>query len=118
MKLFNDVAVEMQRYYLERDFVALQTVIELIKGEIDDPELQAATITVAGKMDVLEQLINETGFLRMNLDEADSSGPVQRGKLIRVLPTNRVVDDGCMILNVAHIDENEIILVPPGGGTL
>jgi len=115
MKLFNDIATQMQKYYLERDFEALHAIAHLVTAEINDPELQESIITIPTKMDLLEQSINSDGFLRMGLDDADSTGPVLAGKLIRVFPQNRNEDDGCMVLNVAHIDDTHIILVPAGG---
>jgi len=115
MKLFNEIAAQMQKYYLERDFEALHTIAHLVTSEINEPELQEASITVPVDMDSLEQSINSEGFLRMGLDDADSTGPVVAGKLIRVFSLNRTEDDGCMVLNVAHIDNEQIIMVPSGG---
>ena len=115
MKLFNDIGTQMQKYYLERDAEALREVIRLVTSEIDNPELQEAIITIPSRMDEVEQVINTQGFLRLGLNDADSTGPVVAEKLIRVFPANREEEDGCMVLNVAHIDDTQIILVPSGG---
>jgi len=116
MKLFNDIANQVQKYYLERDVEALREVIRLVSAEIDNPELQEAIITIPSKMDEVEQIINSQGFLRLGLDDADSTGPVEQGKLIRLFPADKQAEEGCMVLNVVHIDDTQIILVPSGGG--
>lgn len=115
MKLFNEIANQMQMYYLKRDFKALDEIVRLVTSEINDPELQEVSITVPVGMDALEQSINSEGFLRMGLNDAESTGPVIEGKLIRVFSQNQTEDDSCMVLNVAHIDNAQIILVPSGG---
>jgi hypothetical protein len=116
MKLFNDIAAQMQKYYLERDMDALKEVVRLATAELENPELQEVIITIPVKMDEIEQTINNQGYIRLGLNDADSTGPVEQGKLIRLFPADKQEEDGCMVLNVAHIDDTQIILVPSGGG--
>ena len=115
MKLFNDIAEQLQKYYLGRDFEALHAARELIEAEIDEPQLQEATITIPFEMAVVEQMIKTQGFLRLNLQEGDSSAPVEVDKLVRVFPSDRAEVEGCLVLNVAHIDDLQVVLVPTGG---
>ena len=115
MKLFTDVADQLQKYYLSRDFEALHEARMLIEAEIDEPQLQEATITVPGEMGELEKTINTQGFLRVALNEGDSSGPVQVDKLIRVFSSSQPDAEECMVLNVACIDGVQVVLVPTGG---
>jgi hypothetical protein len=116
VKLFNDVTARLQKYYLERNIEALQEIVILVRGEIADPEVQEATITVADSLEAVEKDINSQGFLRITLDDfVDSTGPVIEGQLIRVFSKGQEAADGCMVLNVAHLDEIQIILVPSGG---
>lgn len=116
MKLFNEIAEQLQKYYLERDFKALHAARRLIEAEIDEPQLQEATITIPATMAEAEQTIKTQGFLRLNLQEGDSSAPVEADKLVRVVPSPVAgVDEGCLVLNVAHIDDLQVVLVPTGG---
>lgn len=115
MKLFTDVADCLQRYYLTRDFEALHEARMLIEAEINEPQLQEATITLPLEMDVIEKTINAQGFLRVALNEGNSSAPVEVEKLIRVFPSDRPEVDGCMVLNIAYIDGVQVVLVPTGG---
>jgi hypothetical protein len=114
MKLFNDVAAQLQKYYLERNVDALHEVERLVATELTDPELQEAFITLPERLDEIEELINVQGFLRVGLDAGESSGPVVEGKFIRLF-SQAESEDGCMVLNVAHIDDTQIIMVPSGG---
>ena len=115
MKLFSDVADQLQKYYLTRDFEALHEARKLIEAEIDEPQLQLNTITLPLEMDVIEKTINTQGFLRVALNEGNSSGPVEVEKLIRVFPSDRPEAEGCMVLNIAYIDGVQVVLVPTGG---
>ena len=115
MKLFTDVADQLQKYYLTRDFEALHDAVELIESEIDEPQLQENTITVPLEMAEIEKTINTQGYLRLALNEGNSSGPVQVDRLIRVFPSDRTEADGCMVLNIAYIDGVQVVLVPTGG---
>ena len=115
MKLVTDVAACLQRYYLSRDLEALHETRRLIEAEIDEPQLQEATITVPLEMDAIEKTVNTQGFLRIALNEGNSSGPVQVNRLIRVFPSDRTEADGCMVLNIAYIDGVQVVLVPTGG---
>ena len=115
MKLFTDVADQLQKYYLGRDFDALHEARRLIEAEIDEPQLQEATITVPIEMAVIEQTIKTQGFLRLSLQEGDSSAPVEVDKLVRVFPSDRAEVEGCLVLNVAYMDGVQVVLVPTGG---
>lgn len=116
MRLFNDVAVPLQKYYVTRDFNFLHEAMGIIAKEIESPALQEHTITVPYSVEAVEQAIQAEGFLNLPMAGAcDSSGPIESGKLVRVVSQEEDSEVGCMILNVAHIDDEVIILVAPGG---
>jgi hypothetical protein len=113
MKLFDDVVECLQKYYLERDFDALLDAISVIQGELAIPHLQESIITVPLYVSEVEELIKEHGCLRISSSEAESSGSIEVDRLVRVHSAEDAGD--CMILNVVHLDDSYIILVPGGG---
>ena len=113
MKL-NDIPMQLQKYYLERDLETLSEIVRLASEELENPELQEASITIPTAMNVMEATIKTQGFIKLGLDDADSTGPVAEGQLIRVFPQTRSEDEGFMVLTVAQIANGEIILVPGG----
>lgn len=116
MRLFNQVNEQLQKYYVTRSMDALREAMEIIAKEIEAPTLQEHTITIAANAEEVEKIIESEGFFRIDLVDGNSDGPIEPGKLVRVVHDGDDPTVGCMILNVAHINDEEVILVAPGGG--
>lgn len=117
MKLLVEASQLIQQYYVTRDVECLRKAIETINSEIQIPTLQEHTIRLEhmSVSDVNKALASGNGFLRIGIQDADSSGVIVADKFVRVYPNDLEDDNTCFVFNVAHIDDNYVILVAVGG---
>ncbi len=117
MKLFVDVSQLVQQYYVTRDSDCLVKAIEAINEELHNPSLQEHTISLRhmSTKDVTEALSSGSGFIKIDNQEADSSGVIVPNQAVRVYPNDLQDDTTCFVFNVAHIDDMCTVLVAVGG---
>jgi hypothetical protein len=111
MKLFNDISTCLERYYLGRDFEALEEARRILDNELADPTLQEEILTIAESVAEVDADIKRRGFFELQVEDTTV---IKQGKFIRV-KQQYGDDDSCMVLMVAHISDTEIVLVPGGG---
>lgn len=116
MRVLSEVTAKLQDYFIRRDGDSLREAMRMLNAELSDPSLQEAIITVPDSLEAVETTITKNGFLRLTLDEADSDKAVIADKFVRVFSAQDPGQNGCMVLNVAVIDDTQIILVPFMGG--
>jgi hypothetical protein len=117
MKVLVETDTLLQEYYVTRDLDCLRRAIETINAELQNPTLQEHTITLnhLSTTEVKAALVANSGFLRVGIREADSDGLIVADQFVRVYPNDLANDTECFIFNVAHIDDNYVVLVAVGG---
>lgn len=113
-----NLVTSVSRYFITRETKYLDEAIAMLQGEKDDPCLQEAIMSLQMTMDEVEKVAREEGHISLptQANGIDADGPVEAGKIIRVICSDQP-EESCMLLNVAHLDESKIILVPVGGMT-
>jgi len=114
MAIHNKIASAIEVYMVNRDIEALQSVIDIVRDELNDPSIQEAILKVPIDKDSIGRVVFNEGFIRLPVDDVEADGPVYEDKLIRIICTDQP-DNSVIILNVGHLDDKFIKLFPIGG---
>lgn len=115
MILINRVSALLYEYLIKGEAQRLVDAMNLIQDEYDKPSIQPNTITLPMPVDDLASAADANkGYLVVQNDEADASGPIEPGMYVRVFG-NAPEEERFALFSVAVITPQFTILVYIGG---